>query len=211
MTALISLAQVKAILEIESTDDTYDAAMTAALPLVTQWFEMYCDRGLAEREIEDEEYMFPGTGRLYLRSFPVTLLTAIKKDEVDSDPSQYLLNGRDGYIVGKQGAPRLDDAEVVKVSYTGGYAQEDVPADLARAYAVAVGVRAGEPTAIAASSSSGTAAIKAIGLGGGALSVQFDVADPPVGGISGNYSVSNVPVEVQNQASVLNYYRRMGV
>jgi hypothetical protein len=217
--ALLDLAAVKVILGLGpdpgSDDDTYDAAITAALPVVTQWFEQFCDRGLASRVITAEEHHFNPTNRLYVWAYPLTTLTAIKKDGTDSAIDQYRVVAASGYVYGKNGFPRLDDADLIQVSYTGGYAVADVPPDLARAYALAVGSLAGVPSADAAlaSTSSSSGAIKSIGLGGGALSVSFDTSGAVAakGGVSGAFDITNFPVEVQLQASVLQAYRRINV
>ncbi len=194
----MTLADVKAILGIVGT--TYDAALTAAMPLITQRFEQYTRRGLARRVITDEMHRHERVStRVYLWAFPVAVLTAITLDGVDADIQSFDLDAQTGIIESRA----LLHADRVVVDYTGGYAQDAVPIDLQHAYATAVGVQAAVPDV---SGASGTSAIRSIGLGGGALQVAFDTARST---LAGSYDVTGVPPDLMDYAGTLNYYRRM--
>jgi len=205
MAALLTRASVKTRLGLESDDDTYDVAIDAALPLVTEWFEAYCDRGLAQRTVTDEDIFNNASRRVYVWCFPLTTLTTVKVDGESVDGTAYNVAKNQGYFFPGSSRPSVEFAEHMQVTYTGGYAQNAVPEDLAQAFALAVGTQA---SVAGVSTSSSSSAIKSIGLGSGALSVAFDTAAQQ-GGITGAFDVSGVPVEVQNSASVLNRYVRM--
>lgn len=208
---LLTLLEVKARLGLESDDDTYDDKMTPALNLVTTWFEQFCGRGLAARVIVGEELFDQPGPRIFPWAYPLTTLTAVKFDDTTKNVALFRVNKAAGYFFDKGGAPlSVSPIRFVELSYTGGYAAAAVPEDLAQAYASAVGVRAGVPDAAAAGGSSASGTIKSIGLGGGALQVAFETANP-TGGLEGTFDVSNVPVEVQPYASVLSYYCRQRV
>lgn len=214
---LLTIEDVRVRLGYESDDDSYDTLLVQAMPLVTSWFEQYCDRGLAERTVTDEEFHSNRSTRVYVWAYPISTLDAVSLDGIPTDVTQLTVNKKDGYFYGKYGYPALNMSNLILVSYTGGYPQNGVPEDLAQAYADAVGAKCGITTTEDAlvsgtASASGTSAIKSIGLGGGALAVAFDTGSSSTkGGITGSYDVNAVPVEVQNYASVLNYYKRNAV
>lgn len=208
MSNLMTSAQVKVLLGLESDDDTYDDLFTRYLPIVTAWFEAYCDRGLAPRDITDEEIFSNRSRRIYLWAFPINSLASVNVDGTMVAGASYIVNKNAGYILPGTSRPQVEEADLLKVTYNGGYADGQVPSDLALAFATCVGVKAG--VAGVSASSGGSGAIKQIGLGGGALSVSFDTAQAQ-GGIAGTYDVSNIPVEVQPYASVLDRYTRQRV
>ena len=183
----------------------------AKLELVTSWFEGYCDRGLAARTIVDEEVFFNELYRIYVWCFPLMSLLDVTVDDAVHAGTYYQINRHAGYFYSNNtGRPTVERAYRIIVSYTGGYSDATVPCppDLAHAFATCVGVEAS--VAGVSTSSGGSGAIKSIGLGSGALSVQFD-SGTVIGGISGSYDVSGVPTEVQSYASVLDRYVRQRV
>lgn len=213
MSLLLTRDQVKAILGLGpdpgTDDDSYDVIIDTYLPVVTTWFENYCDRGLAARDYV-EQIHDSRTRRIYLYGFPINDLTSVVREDDLTTSINYRFNSQGGYIypdfVGQSSLYNF--SQLLTVTYNGGYAQGSVPADLALAFAVCVGTQGSvSSSVITAASSSGGSAIKAIGLGGGALSVQFD-SGKAAGGISGTFDISNVPTEVQAYASVLNRYVR---
>ena len=208
--SLLTRDQVKIILGIELDDDTYDIQIDTYLPIVTTWFETYCDRGLAAAD-RVEEIFDVTTHRVYLWAFPINSVTAVVRDEDIADNFQYRFSKYGGYIYpdfNYWAYRALRHAQLLTVTYNGGYLPAEVPADLALAFSIAVGVQgAVSSTVVSGAGGSSSSAIKSIGLGGGALSVQFDSSSAS-GGISGTYSVSNVPTEVQPYASVLDRYVR---
>jgi hypothetical protein len=201
---MLDLADVKARVGLEADDDSYDDALTKAIPLVTMWFEQYCGRGLALRTDFVEEIGNPdGWGRIYLYNRPLVSVAQVLADGYELDLSSIRLMKALGYIETKEvGSTALSQAEVLTVKYTGGYDTDEVPEDLAQAFAECSALRCN--ITLPTVGSAGSSAIRAIGLGGGALSVQFDTA---AGGLSGSYNIGGVPPEVQQYASVLNYYR----
>jgi hypothetical protein len=208
MASLLTRDLVKTRLGLELDDDTYDVAIDAALPVVTAWFEEYCCRGLAFREITDEELFDNRNRRIYVWAFPISVLTSVDVDGVLVDGASYVVNSKAGYFMPGSSRGSVEYAELLKITYDGGYAAEDVPDDLADAFANAVGVQAA--VAGVTASTGGSSAIKSIGLGGGALSVAFDTGTVS-GGTSGTYDVSNAGPEVQSYASTLDRYSRMRV
>lgn len=211
--SLLTRDQVKVILGLGPDPgidvDTYDLAIDTYLPIVTTWFENYCDRGLTAQDRVEEIYDVR-TRKIYLWAFPINSLTSVVREDDISTNFTYRFNKLAGYIYpdfNYHNAYRY--AEMLTVTYNGGYLPNEVPADLALAFSVCVGVQGAVSSSVVTSASSGggSSAIKAIGLGGGALSVQFDSAASS-GGISGTYNVSDVPTEVQAYASVLDRYVR---
>ncbi len=196
---------VKAVLGLEFDDDRFDEAIDRALPIVTRQFEQYCDRGLAERVDRTEQQFNVTTTRVYTWAYPLTELLSVDTDGTLRDAVNYVVNPAGGWFQAGPSAPVWFQGQVLTYVYSGGYPPDAVPADLALAFANAVGVRSGVPSATA--SAGGTSAIKAIGLGGGALSVTFDSA-AQAGGISGAFDVSAAPPEVQPYVGVLDYYVR---
>ncbi len=204
---LITSDSVKTRLGIELDDDTYDELLPSALALVTHWFEAYCQRGLAQRAVVGEVVEDVGLkSYFYVWAFPSVTLSKVVIDGAEVDLSQFKVNSARGVVVCKDPV-LVASAESIVVDYTGGYAQSSAPDDLAQAYALAVASRIGYTVS---SGSSSSVAIRSIGLGGGALSVQFDTARA-TGGYEGAYDVANVPVEVQQYASTLDRYRRIAV
>jgi len=191
--ALLTLDAVKALLDI--TVDDNDEQLTAALPVVTEYFENYCKRGLAYVEGVVEEMGV--SSRLALFRYPVAEVTELQLD---------------GAIVAA--LPRIDKqrgfvhvsggccvALVARVTYSGGFPEDEVPADLADAYARAVADYAGVSYAAAATTGGG-APLKSLGLGSGALTVAFET-----GAVGASYDTSSVPPLLAPHLFVLDHYR----
>ena len=53
---LLTLEDIKSRLGIEVGDTSFDDALNLAAPQVTEWFETYCLRGLAE-QVDDVEVL----------------------------------------------------------------------------------------------------------------------------------------------------------
>lgn len=215
---LLTLNGVKVWLGIDPAtgdNDSYDDMITARLPLVTQWFESYCDRGLAQRVITAEEIFFQHARRVYTWAFPITEVVSVEVNGAVILGSEFIVNSNAGYFYG---GPNYvwpwghQYCDLIVVSYTGGYPPDAVPEDLAYAFATCVGVQAGVAGVSAGGvGGSGGGAIKSIGLGSGALQVAFDTRGGATGGLTGSYSINNVPTEVQSYASVLDRYVRQRV
>lgn len=204
---LITLEMVKEDLGITTSD--YDEAINAAMPVVDAWFENYCQRGLVQVIDASETLTRVESTRINLWSYPINSDVAISIDGTLVSLSELLTNQKEGWI--EYLNERLFHGNVVLVDYSGGYAPESVPADLRNAYSRCVGDAAGYGEGEATGSGgSGGGDLKSINLGSGALSVAF-ATDTNSGGISGGYDVSNVPPELQDYASILDYYRRPNV
>ena len=209
--SLLLRDQVKTILAVELDDDTFDIQIDTYLPIVTAWFETYCDRGLAAAD-RVEQIHDVQTRKIYLWAFPINSLASVVREDDLVANYQYRFNKLAGYIYPDSSLyayPSYRWAQLLTVSYNGGYLPSEVPADLALAFATAVGVQGAVTSSVIAGAGGGGSAIKSIGLGGGALTVQFDTGAVS-GGFSGTYDVSRAPPMVQPYASVLDYYVRQG-
>jgi len=204
---MLTSAQIKPRVGLEVDDDTYDDKFALAIPLVTRWFEQYCGRGFVRRTVASEVVTnWDGAGRIYLYNRPIVSVTSLTADGIAVDVASLRINKEAGYIEMSDGSLTLALATDIVVAYVGGYEDTAVPADLAQAFAEACAAYAGVTFTATIGNMGGTSssAIKAIGLGGGALNVQFD---SQAGGLSGSYHVGAAPPEVQQYVSVLNYYR----
>lgn len=208
--ALLTLDQVKDDLGIAPADTNYDIAINKAMPIVTKWFEQYCQRGL--EYITNEQYLltrFRDTTRLNLWRYPLSTFVSMAIDGSLVNPNDLLINEVDGWI--EYDNEREFNAKRLAVIYSGGYPPTDVPADLRWAFSSCVGDEIGYGGGGAAAGG-GSGELKSIGLGSGALEVSFDTGGTATGvvtgGITGGYDVSNTPVALQPYADVLNCYRR---
>jgi len=190
---LLTLERVKEILGISSS--TEDAKLSAAMPIVTELFENYCRRGLAFDIEEVEEH--PVTMRIGLFRYPLHSVDLFMIDDIEqSDPK---IDRRHGFVLyGSNGAA----SSVASVTYAGGYHQDDVPYDLADAYAKCSADFAGV-SYTSSGSTGGGAPLKSLSLGSGALAVSFDTASSS----SLTYDASAVPTILQPYYYTLERYR----
>jgi len=199
--SLLTLAQVKEYLGI--TDTANDATIEKMLPVVTQWFENYCSRGLAFLAGVVEEVWDYSGNELFLSRFPIASVASVIV-EGGGEISDYKINKRQGYLLSSPYgfyAPRMNGLQIV-VTYDGGYPDVDVPSDLGMAFANCVAVQAGlTPAGVGVA-----APIKQLGLGSGALSIGFDTGST-AGGTTGGYNVSGVPPMLQPFAATLDRYK----
>lgn len=192
---LISLDQIKEIVGIPAGTTTYDAAINAAAPIVTEMMENYCHRGLAYNSGEVEEFTIDR--RLPLFRYPIAAVVAYSIDGVDQAIPRYQANtgmvwsNRDWY----------EPDSLATVTYSGGYAQADVPWDLQQAYAQCVATMAQAP--IAGSTPSSGAPLKSLGLGGGAISIAFDTS----ASADATYEAPDAPPLLQPYAFTLKRFR----
>ena len=188
---LLSLDKVKLLLGIDVDDN--DEKLTAALPVVTEYFENHCKRGLAFVEGVVEEMGV--TPRLALFRFPVDDVSELQIDGLTvAVPVVPALDKQRGFI-------RTSGGSWARVTYDGGFAEDDVPADLADAYARAVADYAGVSYSAGASTGGG-APLKSLGLGSGALTVAFET-----GAVGEIYDTSSVPPLLAPYLFVLDHYR----
>lgn len=194
--SLLSLDQVKTLLGI--TDGATDDKLTAALPVITEYFEHYCVRGLAYVADGVEEQALKAT--LPLFRYPIDTIAELL---IDGAPTSYpyTVDQALGYI--RLGYSCFWYPQVTRVTYSGGYPQDEVPADLADAYARCCADYAGVAYSVGASTGGG-APLKALGLGSGALTVSFDTGAQA----QSAYNTSAVPPLLAPYHFVLEHYRR---
>jgi hypothetical protein len=194
--ALLDLEQVKALLGI--TDTASDAKLTAALPVVTEHFENYCKRGLAYvADVVEEQAL---AARLPVFRYPIDTVTELLVDGAVPTYA-YTVDQARGYILLQYAACVFWYPQVARVTYSGGYPQDAVPADLADAYARCCADYAGVAYSVGASTGGG-APLKALGLGSGALTVSFDT-----GAQASAYNTSAVPPLLAPYHFTLEHYR----
>ena len=195
---LLTLEDIKIRLGIESTVTTYDAALTAAAPQVTEWFENYCLRGLAE-QVDDVEVLYAAP-RIGLFRYPISEIKAFTYGTTEVYAQSYQIDAKAGQII----TGWTNSRNQVTVTYTGGYAQDAVPPDLAQAYARCCGDVASVPAS--GMNVTGSAPLKSLGLGSGALVVSFDN-----GTAAAAYDTSDSPAALDPYVFVLRRYRNPGV
>jgi hypothetical protein len=194
--AILPLDEVKKLLGIVDSDTDNDAKLSAALPVITEYFENHCKRGLAYVADVVEEMRL--VMRLPLFRYPVEVITELQIDGVVQSLPQF--DAARGFVHIGYGAP-----QVARVKYSAGYATADVPADLADAYARACADYAGVAYASGAvgGGSGGAAPLKSLGLGSGALVVSFDTAAQS----RNEFDTSAVPALLAPYLFVLEHYR----
>lgn len=132
-TFLVSLPDMKDYLAITGTAD--DGRIGHLIEVVSREFDTECRRSFLEEE-HTEYRDGNGTEQLWLENAPVSAITSIHLDSerdfdsdalVDSD--DYFVDTVAGVVIRNTGYwPRA--ARNIKVVYTAGYAQADVPKDL---------------------------------------------------------------------------------
>lgn len=129
---IVTLAQFKTYLGI--TSSTEDTNLQTILDAVNQFVETYCHRSFEEAEYV-ELYDGTGTTSLILRHRPVTEITEILI--YDDEITMRTEVGGDGYYYKDlaSGIIMRDDLwdrgqGIITVTYTAGYTDETIPADL---------------------------------------------------------------------------------
>jgi hypothetical protein len=205
---------VKVLLGISGTDE--DDALTAALPVITAYFENHCRRGLAYVDPVVEESRIVAVERLPLFRFPVDAVVELAIDGAALDPAPVppQLDQARGFIYPYStwpygGRPYTGPGwgtwwgGFARVTYSGGYPEDEVPADLALAFARCSADLAGVSYAGSSSSSGGGAPLKSLGLGSGALTVAFDTGTAA----RSSYDTSSVPPLLAPYLYTLEGYR----
>jgi hypothetical protein len=193
---ILTLADVKALLGLTAATPADDAALTAAMPVVTEHFENHCKRGLAFVAGVVEALRIES--RVGLFRYPVQAVGQILFDGVAPSVAPTVDMQHGLVFVGHcMGYPW----QVLQVTYDGGYPQDAVPADLANAYARCC-ADFGGVTYVSASGGGG-APLKSLGLGSGALTVQFDTGAQS----QSAYETSAVPALLAPYLFVLEHYR----
>lgn len=189
---LIPVDDIKTLLGV--TGNAYDDAIAKAAPIVTEYFETYCRRGLAYSAEVIEE--LDAVRRLPLFRWPIDTVASLVIGGAPLTPVR--IEKARGIVVTGLRCSSL----MAVVTYSGGYPQDAVPLDLAQAYASCVGTVAGVPvsTTGGATGSSG-APLKSLSLGSGALAVQFDTAQG-----ADTFDVSDAPALLQPYVFTLRRY-----
>ena len=195
---LLTLEDIKSRLGIEVGDTSFDDALNLAAPQVTEWFETYCLRGLAE-QVDDVEVLYAAP-RIGLFRYPIISITAFSYGSTEVYPASYTVDAKAGQIITGWSNTR----DMVSVTYTGGYPQDSVPPDLAQAYARCCGDVAAVPAS--GLNVTGSAPLKSLGLGSGALVVSFDN-----GTAAAAYDTSDSPALLDPYVFTLRRYRNQGV
>ena len=145
MADLTTLAAVKAALGITTSAD--DAIITALIPQVTALIEGECDRIFSSASPTAEFPRAYDSDRVKLARYPITAVTNVW---VSTDvPRVYdastvlvatdVLPDDNGYLIRIDGGYFPAGANVVKVSYTGGFAT--IPGDIERAAQEVIAVK----------------------------------------------------------------------
>jgi len=128
---LTTLSQVKALLELVETD--WDGLLEEIIAAVSERAGTYCNRDFEQKE--RVEYHDGGGRYLYLKGLPVVEIASIHGSDtwewdegslVTADNYQLLNAGMVAYRFGAWPY----GLQALKVTYTGGYAEDAVPADL---------------------------------------------------------------------------------
>lgn len=210
---LLPLDKVKELLGL--TDTASDAALTAALPVVTAMFENYCKRGLAYVADVVEEQSIVAVERLPLFRYPVEVVSELLINGVAQAPAPVApqVDSAHGFIyIGACGwwgrypgyAGWGYPGNFARVTYSGGYDPDEVPADLADAFARCCADYGGVTYSSGGAASSGAGApLKSLGLGSGALTVSFDTTQAA----KSSYDTSSVPPILAPYLYTIDAYR----
>lgn len=205
---LLTLEEVKEILGI--IGPVQDSNIESLIPVVTGWIEGACNRGL-EFKAETHDSFSDIGNTVYLYRFPIVTVYSVTVNGQNA-LSNYDIDTKRGVLVSRS---HLNCAyNKLSIVYDGGF--QPVPADLALAFASIIGDQIGVVPPSTSSSSgggSGTAPLKSLTLGSGALGVSFQSSSSSSssGGITGGYDVSVYPTQLQAYAGTLDKYRTEGL
>jgi hypothetical protein len=119
--ALVSLAEQKEWLGIDSTETSMDDFLQRAINDWSDRVESDCNRIIISTEIEDEVH--DGGKRAILpRNFPVTEIDSITIDGVALETDDYTLDRMGVKVRMKSGLPFAGGPGDILITYTGGYA-----------------------------------------------------------------------------------------
>lgn len=141
----VSLADVKAFLDISSGDTDNDDLVTNLINQATTLVETYIDRTVLSTTYTNEVYDGNGANEILLNNYPVTALSSFQYrtnpgqniddwDDVDSQDYLYYSDGR----LWKRTA-FSEYPQQYRATYTAGWVAADVPADLSLAVMKVVG------------------------------------------------------------------------
>lgn len=118
---LVSLADMKTYLGIDTLDTSQDAFLTEQLTLVSDAVEAYCRRVFTEDEYIQTYYKndYPISRQLLTFHYPVSAIDSIVEDGVTVDAADYRLQKGTGSVIKPYGNFYI--AEETVVTYTAGY------------------------------------------------------------------------------------------
>jgi uncharacterized phiE125 gp8 family phage protein len=140
---LVTLDDCKDYLDID--DSTDDAIIGYLMQAVSDMFKENTGRNLVEAELT-EYYTGDDTDRLYLRSYPISAVASINWDWDEVYGADTLLESDNYRVDSEYGFVRIFGGSVwdrgipIKVVYTAGYTQANMPYDLRTAALEALGV-----------------------------------------------------------------------
>lgn len=120
-------ARVKALLDIDSSDSTYDTVLGVTISAVSHRIENFIDRQLIQTARVEEYNIPPRTQTVFLRQYPVTTITSVKT-AADWDFAGATAFDSDDYHVDEDNGLLylkfypVSGAKVMQVSYTAGFA-----------------------------------------------------------------------------------------
>ncbi len=133
MADLVTLAEVKAYLGINSTNE--DAKLTSLITKTSQFIKTYCGFSIIDHYEEDKIEIFNGGPQFLLAEYPLNSLTSV---EYSSDYGQtytplivytdYVYNSSKEAVTTVTGKSFANSINGYRVTYTGGY--ETTPEDL---------------------------------------------------------------------------------
>jgi len=128
-TTLVTIQQAREWVLNDAADASKDALLVLLADAASARLERETARVYRSRVVTGERSIGDGCASvLYLNRFPIISISAFTLDDVTVDSTHYYTDGPRGRIVFKNGYVLTDGGEVV-VSYTAGYANNDLPDD----------------------------------------------------------------------------------
>jgi uncharacterized phiE125 gp8 family phage protein len=127
---LITLSDLKTYLEI--TDTTFDTILNDLIEAVSEEFETYTSRKFIQATYTDEYFDGDGTRILWLPNWPIISVTSVVENDVtltEGNEEDYIVYKEEGYLW-RVGTVWAEGVKNIKITYTAGYLQSDIPKDL---------------------------------------------------------------------------------
>lgn len=122
--ALVSLADLKVYLKLTG-DASFDTLLEILINHVSTTFDKITLRNLAEQTYTLQLYDGNNKRRLYLKHYPINLVSAITEDDValtEGVDEDFVIYQNEGYLLRQDGNWSKDDPQNVSITYKGGYA-----------------------------------------------------------------------------------------
>lgn len=126
---IVTLADMKIRLGIDSGDTTSDDFLTSQLDTVQEAIEAYCERKFDEYTYTEDMYSsdYCISNRVQLHAFPVTAVTSITEDMVTVDPTTYRYTMDSAIITRTDGRFFWGYNTITTFTYVAGYAYNKMP------------------------------------------------------------------------------------